>query len=82
MTIRTMPGMGTLVLLVSLLQLTGAQAVDLRFEPLDQNIALNDQGTLSIWLDDALEVRTIEVTVTFDGSILSGQVADQAVDAR
>ncbi len=47
-------------------------ASELRFSPLDQNIQQGEEGCLSIMLDEALEVRTIEVTVTFDGSILSG----------
>ncbi len=58
--------------LLGLLLATQAGAVDLRFEPQDQNIALNADGSLSIWIDEALEIRTIEVTVTFDEAILSG----------
>ncbi len=59
--------------LLGLLQYSAASAVDLRFSPLDQNMEIGQEGTLSIMLDEALDVRTIEVTVTFDGNIISSQ---------
>ncbi len=58
-------------ILWGLLQVSVASAVTLRFSPLDQNMELGEQGTVSIMLDEVLEVRTIEVTVTFDGNIIS-----------
>lgn len=73
---RTIPAM-VAVILIGMLQVTTAGALDLRFEPEDQNIALNAEGSLSIWIDEALEVRTIEITVSYDGSILSGLVGGQ-----
>lgn len=57
--------------LLGVLQFSVAGAVSLRFSPQDQEVAMAEEGTLSIMLDEVLEVRTIEVIVTFDGSILS-----------
>jgi hypothetical protein len=48
-----------------------AGAVELTFTPADQHVDLGDQGSLSIWLDEALEIRTIEVTVQYDGAVLT-----------
>jgi hypothetical protein len=52
-------------------QVSPAAAVELRFTPQDQNIALNGTGSLAIWLDDPIEVRTLEVTVSFNDGVLS-----------
>lgn len=56
--------------LLLLLTASMSQAVELRFSPEDQNVALNADGSLSIWLDEAIEVRTIEITVQFNGGLI------------
>jgi hypothetical protein len=63
-----------LAVLLTLLLAGPAAAVELRFTPPELTIeTLGQAGSLSIWLDEPLDVRTIEVTVTYDGSILSGE---------
>ena len=46
-------------------------AVTLRFTPADTTVALGATSHLSIWLDEPLEVRTVEVWVRFDPAILT-----------
>lgn len=47
-----------------------AQAVELRYDPQTQNIGPGETGRVAIWLDEPLEIRTIELTVAFDDAIL------------
>ncbi|MBN2171472.1 MAG: hypothetical protein JW819_09165 [Candidatus Krumholzibacteriota bacterium] len=47
-----------------------AGGVVLRFDPADQALPLSGQGSLSILLDDTLDVRTIEVWVDYDATRL------------
>jgi len=61
-----------LTTLLGLLVLTGAGgAVELRFAPANQNIEVDQAGQLAVWLDEPLEIRTIELTVAFDGDLLA-----------
>ena len=46
-------------------------AVELRYSPDDQSIPLGGNGSLSIMLDEPLDLRTIEVRVRFDPAILA-----------
>lgn len=57
---------------LAVLLVAGPAAAQLSFYPLDQNIPLDAEGSLSVWLTEELEVRTIEVTVTFNSNILTG----------
>lgn len=47
-----------------------ASAVELRFSPADQMLDVGETGQLAIMLDEAQDVRTIEVTVQYPASIL------------
>ena len=49
-----------------------AGEVVLRFDPADQGLPLDAAGSLSILLDDTLDVRTIEVWVDYDTTRLRG----------
>jgi len=42
--------------------------VELRFDPTDQHIDVGESGSLSVMLDEALEVRTIELWVSYDAT--------------
>jgi hypothetical protein len=46
--------------------------VQLRFESDGQHVEVGGTGTLSIMLDDPLDVRTIELQVRFDASVVTG----------
>ena len=65
-----------LVALVALVALTVATAsvanaqVDLRFDPSDTTIAVGDNCRMSIMVDAALEIRTIDVHVTYDTTVV------------
>jgi len=54
----------------------------LRWTPADTTISLGQQATLSVMLDDTLDVRTIELHISYDSEIISvvdggpGQVFD------
>jgi len=51
----------------------GAQAVELRWEQADGNLSIGDQSRLSVVLDEPLEVRTIELRIQFNDTILESQ---------
>ncbi|MHB8077875.1 MAG: hypothetical protein ACYDIE_01295 [Candidatus Krumholzibacteriia bacterium] len=46
-------------------------AVTLRFTPADTTVMLGASAHLSVWLDEPLEVRTVEVWVGFDPALLT-----------
>ena len=48
----------------------GQAQVELRFSPQDTTLGVGDAARLSIMLDDAIGVRTIEVTVQYDSLLL------------
>jgi len=63
-------------ILISLgLVLTGGTAAQadpvLRWSPSDAELAPGQQATLAVMLDDTLDVRTLELTVTFDPAVLT-----------
>ena len=45
--------------------------IELRFSPPDQQISVGAGGSLSVFLDDAIEVRTIELWISYDPSIVT-----------
>ncbi|MCK4414580.1 MAG: hypothetical protein KAY32_13660 [Candidatus Eisenbacteria sp.] len=47
--------------------------VELRFSPADQHVAVGEGGSLSVMLDDAIDVRTIELWVRYDETVVTGQ---------
>jgi hypothetical protein len=61
-----------LALLASLLLAASAQAaVELRWAPADSTIPTGDPGYLSVYVDEAIDIRTVDLTVHYDSSILS-----------
>lgn len=49
---------------------TALGQVDLRFDPADTTLSVGDNCRLSIRLDQPVEIRTIDVTVTYDPTII------------
>lgn len=64
--------------------LPAASQIELRFSPGDQHIAVGESASLTVMLDEALEVRTIELWVSYDPAIitsLGGQPGQLFVDS-
>ena len=40
--------------------------IDLRFDPADTTLEWSDLATLSVWLDDAVAIRSVDITVSYD----------------
>jgi len=59
-------------LMLALLVLASAATaqVQLSFSPTDTTVSPEDQGRLSILIADSLEIRTIDVTVTYDTTVV------------
>lgn len=55
-----------------LLAATLAGAVELRWEPAWQCVAPGADGSVSVWLDDALDIRTVEVWIAYDPAVVTG----------
>jgi len=53
-----------------LLSFGSAAAIELRFWPQSQILAPNESGTLSVLIDETLDVRTIELRISYDPLIL------------
>jgi hypothetical protein len=49
-----------------------AVAVELRWEPRWQSVAPGADGTVAVVLDDALDIRTIEIRVEYDPAVVTG----------
>jgi len=49
-----------------------AAQVELRFTPPGQHIAVDGAGSLSVLLDETLDVRTIELWVSYDETVVEG----------
>ena len=64
----------TTVILVACAGISSAQ-IELRFTPPDTTIAPDDATRISVMLDDAVFFRTIELTVTYDPTYISTDVA-------
>jgi len=45
--------------------------IELRFSPADQHIAVGESGSLSVMLDEAIDVRTIELFVSYDATMVT-----------
>ncbi len=45
--------------------------VELRFSPVDQHVSVGEAGSLVVMLDDAIEVRTIELWISYDPTIVT-----------
>jgi len=50
-----------------------ASQIQLRFSPGDQHIAVGESASLTVMLDETLEVRTIELWVSYDPTIVTSQ---------
>lgn len=57
-------------LLVMVASLPARSEVVLRWSPADTTITLNDTASISIWLDDAIPIRTVEAWVAYDTTIV------------
>jgi len=55
---------------------SGFAAVQLHFSPVRQHVAVGETGSVSVMLDDAVDVRTIEIWVSFDSSVVSSVRGD------
>ena len=65
--------MKTLALILAVLILAGpVSAVELRWEPRWQSIAPGADGSVAVMLDDAIDCRTIEVTISYDPDVVTG----------
>ena len=60
-----------LTILALLLVATVAGAVELRWEPRWQCVAPGATGSIAIVLDDAIDIRTIEVSVEYDPDVVT-----------
>ncbi len=47
--------------------------VELRFSPLDQHVAVGESSSLSVILDEAIDVRTVELYVSYDETMVTSQ---------
>ena len=64
-------------LLLGLIAAASSQAaVELRFAPADQHVDTGANGTLSVMVDQVLDIRTVELTVTYDPAILTSLDGD------
>jgi len=54
----------------------GQAAVALRFAPADQTVPTGNNATLSVMVDEAIAIRTVELTVTYDPAILTSLEGD------
>ena len=63
--------LAAIVLLIT--ALPAASQVELRFWPADQQVATGEDGSLAVMLDDAIEVRTIELWVTYEESTVMSE---------
>lgn len=51
---------------------TAAQ-IELRFSPPDQRVEVGEGGSLSVMLDDVLDVRTIELWISYDPALVTSE---------
>jgi len=59
-------------LLLVLAAAAPSRAVDLRWEPRWQSIAPGADGSVAVIMDDPLDIRTIEVWIAYDPSVVTG----------
>jgi len=55
-----------------LLLATAVHAVALRWEPRWQSVAPGSTGSVAVMLDDAVDIRTIEVRIAYDHDVVTG----------
>ncbi|MBK6900189.1 MAG: hypothetical protein IPH09_13365 [bacterium] len=51
---------------------TAAHATALRWEPRWQSVAPGAEASVAVMLDDAVDIRTIEVRITYDPNVITG----------
>ncbi|MBD3220392.1 hypothetical protein GF314_04045, partial [bacterium] len=68
----------SLLIVLAVFTLAGAASaqVDLRFEPTDPSVDMGDSMRLGIYLDEAIDVRTFEITLSYDDTYLSSLGGD------
>ena len=59
-----------IIVILLLLAASTAPAVELRFEPFNAQIDVGEELTISIMLDEVLDLRTAEFTVSYDPGVL------------
>ncbi len=71
---RLRTGLAAAFLIASLLgTIDSAAAVDLRFTPERQHLEIGETGSLSVVIDEAIDVRTVELWIRFDPVVVTGQ---------
>lgn len=60
------------VLLIALAIVPCAHAIALRWEPRWQSVAPGAAASVAVLLDDAVDIRTIEVRITYDPDVVTG----------
>ena len=60
------------ILLIAVVIAPAARAVALRWEPRWQSIAPGAAGSVALMLDDDVDIRTIEVRITYDPDVVTG----------
>lgn len=68
---KTIAAAALLAAALCLVAAAASAAVALRFAPADTSIALGASATLRVMLDEPLDVRTIELWVTYDPAVLA-----------
>jgi len=59
--------------ILMILTVAAASAVELRFEPFNAQIAVDEELTISIMLDESLDIRTAEFTVSYDSLVIGSE---------
>ncbi len=62
----------SVTLLCVLATVSIAQAITLRWEPRWQSVAPGADGSVAVMLDDDVDIRTIEVRITYDPNVITG----------
>ena len=65
-----------LVMFAMLAVLPATAQVALRFDPPELNVEAGVEYTLSVWLDDPIDIRTFEVDVTYPAHMLESMGGD------
>jgi hypothetical protein len=69
--IMTNIGSKAILIMLTILVATCAGAVELRFDPHNGGFVMGQDITLSIFTDEVVDIRTIELTIAFDPAILA-----------
>ena len=73
-TIRKTCRTGRTILLALAMLLLAGQAhaqVSLRFEPVSPTVGMAETTRVSVWLDEAIDIRTVDLTMAYDATLLN-----------